>query len=224
MRIDLTLEDAQDIIERFAPGPYYWEAYRGMEASYMPALCSRLETMRAGRRALDIGPGWGTIPVWLALRGWQVMACDSEPFGQWITEALLHYAGFEFMEHDVSSGPVPLALDGARYDLVTMTQVLPHLKYRADQALGNAVSALAPGGTMIVSALDADQYPQAVADATYGTHWQEVPYYGQAPPSSDMVVAMFTRSAFSGLLSDVLDAVVVWNVGGVMFGMGTSVD
>jgi len=191
----LTLEEAQEVVVLHAPHLYYRDAYRAMERDYLPHLCRAIDGREPGR-VLDIGPGWGTMMVWLASRGHEVTVLDLMPPGTFLTPNLVELAGARYLQADISEGPVEELRGGM--DLVLMTQVLPHLKWQPEEAVRHAAAMLAPGGEFVASALDADCYPNLAC--THGTCWQMVPRWGKGEASPDEVVCMFTAGGLAELL------------------------
>jgi len=82
-----SLTDAQDVVEKFAPNQNYADGYRGLERDYLPALCKHFENA-SPESVLDIGPGWGTMAAWFALRGSSVTIIDYRPLGHYLAEEL----------------------------------------------------------------------------------------------------------------------------------------
>jgi ubiquinone/menaquinone biosynthesis C-methylase UbiE len=203
MRGATSLQEAQEMVARHAPGAYYAEQYRRMESSYLPHLCAELAASQPGA-ALDVGPGWGTMMVWLAGRGWEVTVVDRAPLGQWITQSLLDAAAAAYVHADIVKGPLP----GRQFGLVTMTQVLPHLKWHPVRALRNCTRMLAEDGVFLACVLDADDYPEV--SPPYGTDWRSVPRFGEGEASAESVVCMYTRQSFEQLLKTVFNQVTVW--------------
>ena len=195
----LTLQQAQDAVCVHAPRDYYATDYRAMEDHYLPELCHILEGGLSPRRIVEVGPGWGTMMVWLAGRGHELAVVDLLPLGTFVTPELVGLCGARYFEQDVCAGPVEDLRGWA--DVLVMTQVLPHLKFSPEEALQHAAAMLRPGGECIVSVLDADRHPGTVA--AYGTAWHAVPRYGDAPPCPEMVVSMFTGAGLAEVLGRV---------------------
>jgi len=108
----------------------------------------------AAGRALDLGTGEGRNAIWLAERGWQVTAVDFSAVGLAKAAELAArqgVTGIRWVEADLREyQPGPAA-----YDLVLLAYV--HLLPDEFGALlAAAVSALAPGGTLLVVGHDAD--------------------------------------------------------------------
>jgi SAM-dependent methyltransferase len=98
-------------------------------------------------RALDLGAGEGRNAVWLAGRGWQVTAVDFSAVGLEKARRLAreHGAQVDWVLADV----VDYQPEAAAFQLV----LVAYLQLAApslDRVLRHAVSALAPGGTLLV--------------------------------------------------------------------------
>lgn len=97
-------------------------------------------------RALDLACGEGRNAIWLASRGWRVTAVDHSPvgLGKGVELAAQAGLGIEWITADVvtfAAQPI--------YDLV----VVLYLHLAPDDmrtVIGNAVGALAPGGTLLL--------------------------------------------------------------------------
>jgi SAM-dependent methyltransferase len=104
-------------------------------------------------RALDVACGAGRNAVWLAARGWAVTAVDFSDVALANAGRLAGERGVEveWVHADVRHWQP----DGDDFDLV----VLLYLQLPAEQrrvVLGNAASALAPGGTLLVVGHDVE--------------------------------------------------------------------
>jgi hypothetical protein len=161
---------------------------------------------------LEIGPGWGTMALWLASRGWDVTLADLMPLGHYITEALLEAIGEAtgrqpvYFQYDVCGDPIAVGPAGdvtpEPFRLVLMTQVIPHLKWRPDRAIRNIAAMTAPGGTgeFVATVLDRAAYPHVQPPYR---HWRDVPKKTpQSRPSREMVVCMYDRREFVELLRE----------------------
>jgi len=193
----MDLLEAQDTVQANVPvtcfNDYYEKVYRGYEQYYLPWLSERLKNLAPGS-ALDVGPGWGTIITFLSGLGWNVTAMDDQPLGTYISQFLLDKIGARFVQHDILLAPLE-----EKFDLVSCTQVLLHLKYRIDRAVRHLAAMLAPGGLAIISALSPDYYKNL--KSSYGTEWERMPEYGSgAPPAPDVVTCMLTQASFANLL------------------------
>lgn len=208
----MTLQRAQEICEEYAPTSYYHDHYRGWEGAYYPQVVEMLErgdlvpeywTGGPGR-ALDVGPGWGSMAIYLASHNWKVQVVDCVPIGTFMTHELLgdygityHHVGLETAE----TLPTPIS------DLVLMGQVLGHLRYRPDNALKRVAKWVAPGGVFLCHNLDHDRTPNA--QYAY-ERWQDMPLPFEANPVSDMNTCHFTLPEYEELLSQVYRNVRVW--------------
>lgn len=201
----LTLREAQDTVERLAPGPYYRDHYRGFEADYLQGVADVVAEQPSGLRVLEVGPGWGTLAVWMAARGYDVTVMDYLPIGTFIAPALLDETGIHYEQWAIDqSAPPP----GLGYGLVVMTQVLPHLKWSPVTALRNVASVMHPDGTLVTSALDAECYPHIHPAFS---HWRDVPQWTPgAEPVPDLEVCMYTQETLGELLSGAFMSVRVW--------------
>jgi len=200
----MTLAEVQERIEEQAPGPYYAEAYRAAETTYLPRICAWLECLPPGR-AVDIGPGWGTMMTWLAERGWSVDVVDLMPAGHWIPPTLLGNVGAEYVQHDICTGPVPRLKPGG-YDLLLMGQVLGHVKWRPDGVLRNVAPLLKPSGLAVVHVLDRTRCH--IQSATQ--KWQDLPAYPDGQATELMNSTQYTRDSFEALLHAAHWQPVLW--------------
>jgi len=196
-----SLTKAQDIIEQFAPNPNYAKKYRGWERDYLPPLCEHLADASPDT-ALDIGPGWGTMAVWLARRGCGVTVMDFRPPGYYLTEALCLEHGIIYAQADIERTHL-----GERYDLVLMTQVLPHLCWRADQAVVNAAAMLTKDGTFLCSSLNKAGYKDKPVPFA---NWKDVPRLDEGPEPEESVKCLYYESDLHELLELSFKAVRIW--------------
>jgi SAM-dependent methyltransferase len=137
-----------------------------------PATIRHLEALGVlpGWRCLEIGAGAGSIALWLSQRvgpEGSVVATDLdtrllEPLGQ---------PNLEIRRHDIAAEE----LTDAEFDLVHARAVLTHLPER-ERALRRMISALKPGGWLLVEEVDC---VSAVADPRSGTATVELFQRGQ---------------------------------------------
>lgn len=98
-------------------------------------------------RALDLAAGEGRNAVWLAERGWRVVAVDFSAVALARGRELAGERGVQvsWVEADVRGHP----LDPAAFDLVVVAYLhLPAAEFAG--VLHRAAGALAPGGTLVV--------------------------------------------------------------------------
>lgn len=206
-----TLTECQDYVQARADGDYYRTAYRQMEADYLPHLCAEVDKLAPGR-CVEVGPGWGTMMVYLAIAGWNYLALDRVAAGTYIESDFVSDLRAEtcrtvnWESHDIFDGPMPV-----RADLVIMTQVIPHLKFRPDRAILNAAAMMDVGGTFICTVLDVSEYPHI---KTPFARWRDVPEFGKAAATPDMVTVMYSRESLASLMADAFDEVRSWKPDG----------
>lgn len=111
----------------------------------------------AGWRCWEVGAGGVTVPAWLAARvgpSGRVLATDIDT--SWLPADL---SGVDVRRHDIGSDPAP---DGS-FDLVHARLVLVHVTARAT-ALATMVSALRPGGWLVLEDADPGLQPLLCPD------------------------------------------------------------
>jgi SAM-dependent methyltransferase len=113
---------------------------------YDPETFSHLQRLgvAAGTRCLEVGAGSGTVAQWMYERvspGGAVVATDLDPrfLEQIATD------GLEVRRHDIAADPI----ERAAFDVVHARTVLQHVPER-DRALRAMVSALRPGGRLLI--------------------------------------------------------------------------
>jgi len=130
------------------------ERYRSKDALWSgnpnPHLVAQAGELPPGH-ALDVGAGEGADAIWLASRGWHVIAVDLSTVALERASAYADRAGadiagrIDWVHEDVTSWePGP-----GRYDLVSVQYV--HLPPASRQAmLDHLASAVAPGGSLLM--------------------------------------------------------------------------
>jgi hypothetical protein len=111
-----------------------------------------------GWRCWEVGAGSPSVPSWLAARvgpAGHVLATDIDV--SWMTAAA--DGGYEARRHDVGIEPPP----GPAFDLVHARLVLVHVPQRAG-ALSAMISALRPGGWLLVEEADPMMQPLVCPD------------------------------------------------------------
>jgi SAM-dependent methyltransferase len=115
-------------------------------------------------RALDLGTGEGRNAIWLAARGWQVTGVDFSAVGLARAAELARQRGVEvgWVKADLLSyQPSP-----AGYDLV----LIAYIQLPADELarlVRTAVTALAPGGTLLAVGHDRDNLDRGYGGPQY---------------------------------------------------------
>jgi SAM-dependent methyltransferase len=134
------------------------ERFSSLESLHDPDTIRHLLGTGVGRgwRCLEIGGGSGSIGRWLAdcvgPEG-HVVATDIDP--RFLASS--GHTNLEVRRHDVSTDPLP----EAAFDLIHTRLVLIHVPQR-DAALERLVSALKPGGWLVV-----EDYDSVIIDRTF---------------------------------------------------------
>ena len=134
------MSDVGDWDARYAEKDRWWSG------EVNATLVAETEALPAGR-ALDVGCGEGADAIWLASRGWVVEGFDISQVALDRAAAAAAEAGVEVTWRgvDILESPPP----AGAFDLVTVHYpALP--KTPGDDAVRALVSAVAPGGTLLV--------------------------------------------------------------------------
>jgi SAM-dependent methyltransferase len=123
-----------------------------LEAVFDPGTFSVLNGIgvEPGWYCLEVGAGAGSVACWLASRvglTGSVVATDIDP--RHVSPLAVEFPNLEVRRHDIVADPLPKAV----FELVHARLVLEHLPQR-DHALRRMVDAVAPGGWLIVEAID----------------------------------------------------------------------
>lgn len=203
----MNLAEAQTIAAEHAPHDYYVNSYRDMERMYLPALFKTVEGTPPSR-ILEVGPGWGTTAVWLKSEGHDVTVMDLMPIGTFMAPEMCETYGVKYVHHDIEDSANPEGEDLGQFDLIIMTQVIPHLSWRPDRALRHIASLLKPGAEFITSVLDVRNYRKL--DSAYGHDWHDVPEWHTVEKSEDIVKVMYSKKMFASLLATSFSDVTIW--------------
>lgn len=123
-----------------------------LEAVYNQGTFRVLTTLGIGPgwRCLEIGAGGGSVAAWLADRvGSSGQVCATDIDTRFLRGLPAQYPQLEIQEHDIAARVLPKDA----FDLVHARLVLEHLPGRT-AALRHLVDALAPGGWLVVEAID----------------------------------------------------------------------
>ena len=130
------------------------ERYRSASAIWSgepnPQLVAEVSGLAAGR-ALDVGSGEGADAMWLAERGWNVLAVDISQVALERSAALAAQAGtqiasrIEWRQADVRTWSPP----AAAFDLVS-AHFMQLTADERDPLFSRLAAAVAPGGTLLV--------------------------------------------------------------------------
>lgn len=203
----MDLDEAQAVATQFAPHDYYINQYRDMERMYLSPLFADLQKYEP-TRVLEVGPGWGTTAAWLADRGHDVTVMDLMPVGTFMTQDLVEEIGVTFIHSDIEDAPGPEGGDIGTFDLVIMTQVLPHLAWRPDRALHHVGQLMRGNADFVTSVLDRKNYRDL--DAAFGDDWRNVPEWHTTERCEDIVKCMYTKRTFRSLLQTEFSDIRIW--------------
>lgn len=129
------------------------QRFSSLETLFDSATIRYLEArgIVAGWQCLEVGGGSGSIAAWLAERvgpSGHVLVTDIDP-RHLAAVATLGFPQLTVQQHDIATDPLP---EGA-YDLIHARLVLIHVPTH-EQALAKLVTALRPGGWLIVEDFD----------------------------------------------------------------------
>ncbi len=131
------------------------ERFRGLEALYDEQTQRHIEArgIAAGWACLEVGGGSGSIARWMSDRvgaDGRVLVTDIDP------RHLASLAGgnVSVRQHDIGND----ALDHGAFDLIHTRLVLVHVP-RREEAIGNMIAALKPGGWLLLEEFDAQSMP-----------------------------------------------------------------
>jgi SAM-dependent methyltransferase len=131
----------------------YWEQHYGARNRIWSGrvnarLAEVVEPLRPGR-ALDLGCGEGADALWLADRGWRVVAVDVSPTALQRAAADALYRGLErridFQRHDLSD-----IFPAGTFDLVTAHYLHSPVRLERERVLRSAAGAVAAGGLLLI--------------------------------------------------------------------------
>lgn len=113
-----------------------------------PVLVREVEGLSPGR-ALDLGCGEGADSVWLAKQGWQVMGVDVSKVA--LGRARKHAAGAVVAKQPTfEQADLVNSFPEGPFDLISAQFFQSPLEFEQAKILNSALSALAPGGALLV--------------------------------------------------------------------------
>ena len=134
------------------------ERFDALSALFDPWTFAHLSSvgLTTGWQVWEVGAGGPTVPSWLAAQvgpSGRVLATDIDP--SWMRDT----RGFEVARHDIGVDPAP----AGSFDLVHARLVLVHVPQR-ERALQTMVTALRPGGWLVVEEADPALQPLVCPD------------------------------------------------------------
>ncbi len=160
-----------------------YERHRpGFPESFFERL-DRLGWIAAGRRALDLGTGTGSLALGFAARGLQVTGLDISP--ELLDVARRAAAGRGLSARFVEGRAEATGQDDASFDLVSAGQAW--WWFDGDAALREAVRVLAAGGRLLICSFSYLPLPGSVAGRTeelilaYNPGWPKAGWRGVHP-------------------------------------------
>jgi len=128
--------------EHYAAKPQVWSGRVNVQ---LAEIVGQLN----GTRALDLGCGEGADAIWLAERGWTVVAVDVSTTALSRARAAAESRGIadriDFLPHDLTAGFPP-----GNFDLVSAQFLHSTVEMDRIALLRQAASAVAPGGTFLI--------------------------------------------------------------------------
>jgi SAM-dependent methyltransferase len=137
------------------------DRFAALSAVFDPVTFAHIEALGigAGWRCWEVGAGGTAVPTWMAGKvggAGHVLATDIDI--TWLHES---GAGVDVRRHDVATDEPP----GNAFDLVHARLVLVHVAAR-DEALRRMISALRPGGWLVVEDFDTALLTASCLEAT----------------------------------------------------------
>ena len=191
----MDLNKCQIYIRNLNKESYYSKSYIYQEKEYLPDAIKIIENLKLDKnsKVLDIGPGWGTLPLWYSYRFNDITTMDIVPLNHWIKEDFIKEYGIKYIQDSVFNN-----IEG-EYDLISMTQVIPHLKWNPLLAIKNIHDALNDNGYFICCVINNDIYLNI--KSTYGTQWEKLPDYDtNIAACEDIVTAMYGEKELKEIL------------------------
>jgi len=133
------------------------QRFDALSVLFNPSTFRHMESLglSPGWRVWEVGAGGPSVPAWIAARtGGDVLATDIDT--SWLDATDAPYA---VQRHDIGTDPAPEGL----FDLVHARLVLVHVPERT-AALATMVSALRPGGWLLVEEADPGLQPLVCPD------------------------------------------------------------
>ena len=141
--MDIELDEVQQFWEQ-----HYGRADRVWSGRANVLLAEVVSELRPGR-ALDLGCGEGADAMWLAERGWQVVAVD-------VSATALQRAAADAQERnlldriDFQRRDLSVSFPDGSFDLVSAQYLHSPVRLEREAVLRRAVESLAPGGVLLI--------------------------------------------------------------------------
>jgi SAM-dependent methyltransferase len=137
--------------------PQAGQRFDALAELFNPSTFRHMEAigLTRGWRVWEVGAGGASVPAWIAEQtGSYVLATDIDT--SWLAS---ENSPYEVRQHDIGRDPVPQGL----FDLVHARLVLVHVPQRA-AALATMISALRPGGWLLIEEADPGLQPLVCPD------------------------------------------------------------
>ncbi|MBY0578576.1 MAG: class I SAM-dependent methyltransferase [Burkholderiales bacterium] len=177
---------------------FVWDGEGASEANgfILPAV-QRMLALSKARSVLDLGCGNGYCSGFLHEKGYEIAGCDFSKSG--IDLAQRQFPGVNFFQQDLSQ---ELHVEHVgKYDAVISTEVIEHLLLPR-KLMENAISALRPGGMLIISAPYHGYLKNLALALTDGfdEHWHPLRDYGHVKFfSRKTIVRLFEEFGFKDI-------------------------
>jgi SAM-dependent methyltransferase len=133
------------------------ERFAALSELFNPSTFRHMDALglSSGWRVWEVGAGGRTVPSWLAERtNDDVLATDIDT--SWL---VAEHAAYQVLKHDIGTDPAP----EGQFDLVHARLVLVHVPER-NQALSTMISAVRPGGWLLLEEADPGLQPLVCPD------------------------------------------------------------
>ncbi len=150
------LEIQQQLAAIDGPKGYYATTYRKEETAYwkhLPGWIQADAKSHAATRVLDIGCGYGTLLAFAAKQYAASGYCMDVSEYLWPKFRTQHKLAWA--KGNIELDPIPFP---GPFDVIIMTEVLEHFNFQPVPTLAKIRKALAPGGILLLSTPDAQQW------------------------------------------------------------------
>jgi SAM-dependent methyltransferase len=129
----------------------YWEERYGAQdrvwSGRVNVLLAEIAQTLPPGRGLDLGCGEGADALWLAERGWDMVAVDisQTALARGAEDARARGLAVDFAHHDLSD-----SFPAGSFDLVSAQFLHSTVRLERERILRNGAAAVAPGGTLLI--------------------------------------------------------------------------